>query len=61
VHDYRRDINDNYAQLMLSLEQVRFYPQGDGEVCSALARHVGRGDVVPLLDRPALSERPRVG
>jgi hypothetical protein len=57
VHDYRHDPNGNYARLMLSLEQVQFYAEQDGEPCPTLARHVGRGDVVPLLDRPTLSER----
>ena len=57
VHAYRHEPNKNYARLMLSLEQVCFYPGEDGEPCEALARHAGRGDVVPLLDRPALSER----
>lgn len=57
VHAYRHEPNGNYARLMLSMEQVAFYPECDGDQCSALAKHVGRGDVVPLLDRPALSER----
>lgn len=57
VHIYRHEPNGGYAQLMLSLEQVRFHAKTDGEPCAALAKHVGRGDVVPLLDRPALSER----
>jgi len=57
VHSYRHEPNGQYARLMLSLEQVAFHPNGDGEPCPNLRRHVGRGDVVPLLDRPALSER----
>ena len=57
IHDYRHEPNAGYAKLMLSLEQVHFYSDGDGDPCPGLAKHVGRGDVNPLLDRPALSER----
>lgn len=61
VHDYRLESNGKYARVMLSLEQMELYAYDDGNPCSSLARHVGRGDVVPLLDRPALSERKCVG
>jgi len=61
LHAYRLQPNGMYAHVMLSLEQMELYTCDDGEPCSALARHVGRGDVVPLLDRPALSERQCVG
>lgn len=61
LHGYRLQPNGQYARVMLSMEQMELYTYEDGEPCSALARHVGRGDVVPLLDRPALSERPCVG
>jgi hypothetical protein len=57
VHLYRHEPNEKYARMMLSLEQLYFYPGEEGEPCATLARHVGKGDVVPLLDRPALSER----
>lgn len=57
LHNYRLDPNNGYARLMLSLEQVQFHPEKEGDPCEALARHAGRGDVVPLLDLPSLSER----
>jgi hypothetical protein len=61
LHGYRLEPNGMYARVMLSLEQMEFYTYEDGDPCSALVQHVGRGDVVPLLDRPALSERLCVG
>jgi hypothetical protein len=57
VHEFRHEKNKQYAALMLSLEQVHFYSTAEGDACEVLARHAGRGDVVPLLDMPALSER----
>jgi hypothetical protein len=61
LHRYRLESNEKYARVMLSLEQMELYTYKDGDPCTSLARHVGRGDVVPLLDRPALSERLCVG
>jgi hypothetical protein len=56
LHPYRDDGNDGFAWFGSSLTQARFFQAGDGEPCPALSRHVGRGDVTPLLDMPALSE-----
>ena len=56
LHTYRDDGNDGFAWFGSSLTQARFFQASDGEACPALARHVGRGDVMPLLDMPALSE-----
>lgn len=55
LHDYRADGNAPFARLGSSLTDPRFEPVGpDGDPCPALARHVGRGDVAPLLDNPYL-------
>ena len=56
IHPYRYD--DNYA-----LQQHEHHSgfiarksEDDLKRCEVLAKHVGRGDLVPLLDRPELSE-----
>lgn len=56
IHGYRDDGNEEFAVHRFSLTQSQIYRQADGEPCSQLAQHVGRGDVRPLLDMPVLSE-----
>ena len=56
LHPYRDDGNDGFAWFGSSLTQARFFQEGDGDPCTALSRHVGRGDTTPLLDMPVLSE-----
>jgi len=56
IHSYRDDGNKPYARFGSSLTQARYFQDPDGEPCTALSKHVGRGDATPLLDRPALSE-----
>lgn len=56
LHPYRDDGNDGFARFGSSLTQARFFQDEDGEPCHSLSRHVGRGDTIPLLDMPALSE-----
>jgi ThiF family len=56
LHPYRDDWNEGFAWFGSSLTQARFFQASDGEPCRSLSRHVGRGDVTPLLDMPALSE-----
>ena len=43
VHDYRHEPNANYARLMLSLEQVQFYPEQDGGMLGLARRGARRG------------------
>jgi hypothetical protein len=57
IHPYRLDPNSAFAVRRLSLSHDIFEAEGDGEPCLALARHVGRGDVEPMLDWPELSAR----
>ncbi len=54
-HPYRNQANSEYAYLGASLAELQFYPEADGEDCTLLKRHVGRGDTTPLLERAALS------
>lgn len=56
LHRFRDDGNDNYAATRVSLTQAQNYFEPDGEPCSVFARHVGRGDVSPLLEMSELSE-----
>lgn len=56
VHPYRDEENTDFAQFGSSLTQFRFFNHAHEEPCPALARYVGKGDVIPLLDMPALSE-----
>lgn len=55
LHPYRNQANRDYACISASLAEVQFYPEAESAPCQILERHVGRGDVIPLLERPALS------
>jgi hypothetical protein len=55
LHPYRNRSNSDYAYIGGSLSELQFYPEPESEPCTVLARHVGRGDIVPLLERPDLS------
>lgn len=55
--NFRRDLpNSDVAVHRFSISGMAVMIEGDGDPCEALGRHVGRGDVVPLLGMPALSE-----
>jgi hypothetical protein len=56
LHPYRDDPNGGYAWTSISLTQMQTYPKADGAACARLAKHVGRGDMSPMLDMPILSE-----
>ena len=55
LHPYRHDTNSEYAVHRLSLSHGIYEHESDGEPCPLLARHVGRGDVRPILEWPELS------
>ncbi|MDB5433393.1 MAG: thiamine biosynthesis protein ThiF [Caulobacter sp.] len=55
LHPFRLEPNGEFAVRRVSLSHDIFAREADGEPCPALARHVGRGDVEPLLDWPELS------
>lgn len=57
LHPYRLDPNGDYAIHRISLSHGIYEHLGDGAPCPTLLRHVGRGDVTPLLDWAELSER----
>lgn len=56
LHPFRDDPNSDYAWTSISLTQMQTYPRQDGSACARLAKHVGRGDMTPLLDMPILSD-----
>ncbi|QDT33946.1 ThiF family adenylyltransferase [Thalassoglobus polymorphus] len=57
LHPFRVEGNEQFARFGSSLTDPRFAPMDeDGAPCQALSKHVGRGDTVPLLDNPYLSE-----
>jgi hypothetical protein len=60
LHNYRDEGNTSFAVNRISLTQVQTYYEPDGEPCSILARHIGRGDVAPLLELPELSGNTEV-
>ena len=55
LHPYRLDPNGDYAVHRVSISHGIYEHEQDGNPCPMLARHVGRGDVSPLLDWPELS------
>jgi hypothetical protein len=57
LHPYRSDSNAEYAAFRVSLSHGIFGGESDGLPCAVIGRHVGRGDVEPLLDLPELSAR----
>ena len=57
LHPYRLDPNSDYAMHRISLSHGIYEHEEDGDPCALLSRHVGRGDVTPLLDWAELSIR----
>jgi hypothetical protein len=55
LHPYRYNSNREFAAVRTSLIQAETYREEEGASHCSLARHVGRGDVQPLLEMPALS------
>jgi len=57
LHPYREEPNEKYARLEFSLAAMEFFPEYEREqdCCEILRSLVGKGDVSPLLNLPALS------
>jgi hypothetical protein len=55
LHPYRNQPNAQYAYVGGNLSEMQFYPEAEAAPCHTLERHVGKGDVVPLLERAVLS------
>lgn len=55
LHPYRNAQNKNYAYVAVNFSEMQFYTEPETAPCPLLEKHVGRGDVVPLLERASLS------
>ena len=56
LHGFRFEEGSDYAVHGLSLNKGIYYHRDDGAPCELLAKHVGRGDITPLLDLPQFSD-----
>ncbi len=54
LHPFRNAPNRSYAVIRGNLLELFLATEPDGQPCALLARHVGRGDTEPLLERPDL-------
>lgn len=59
IHPCRLDGNAGHARRSISATGGFWIKFPEGPVDEALARHVGHGDTVPLLDMPALDLKAR--
>jgi hypothetical protein len=55
LHPYRDDPNSEYSSAIFSFSQMRLCTDTHTELCPTLAKHIGRGDITPLLENPELS------
>lgn len=55
LHPYRNSPNSAFALVAANLAEGALLAEVEGAPCPLLRRHVGRGDVTPLLGRPSLS------
>jgi len=55
LHPYRNRPNSDFAYIGGNLSEGVLFTEPEQTPCVTLSKHVGRGDVSPLLDRPMLS------
>lgn len=55
IHPYRIDPNKDFSIHRVSLSHGIYEYESGGEPCSVLSRHLGRGDMTPLLEWAELS------
>lgn len=56
IHPFRSKPNADYAVQRFSLVNGFFCNEPDGVPCPSSSKHLGRGDVVPILDYPQLHD-----
>lgn len=52
LNPYKCDDNSQFASLTFSLVHGEMFRSSEGPLCEVFARHVGRGELNPLLDMP---------
>jgi molybdopterin/thiamine biosynthesis adenylyltransferase len=59
IHTYRLPPNEEFASQRMALHEGLIFRETESKlpVCPVLSKEMGRGDVVPLLDKPELTER----
>lgn len=57
LHPFRSCSSEDCAVIRYSFMETLIVKEPDSEPCESLVRHVGRGDVDPPLEMPALSKR----
>jgi hypothetical protein len=57
MHPFRSRHNSDSAVLRFTFMETLAVHEAELAVCPVISRHVGRGDVAPLLDWPSLSEK----
>ena len=57
IHPFRNDPNSHFSVQRFSLVNSFHFNEKDGTPCERLKKYVGRGDMIPLLDMPSLSEK----
>jgi hypothetical protein len=55
MHPFRTCLNSDCAVIRFNFMETLIAREPEDDACPALAPHVGRGDIEPLLDWPALS------
>jgi hypothetical protein len=61
LHNFRENPNRAYAKVGMSLSELAFYPEPEPPAaCRYMSRQVGKGDIVPLLNLPELSNERAV-
>jgi hypothetical protein len=55
LHPFRDDLNADFAIHRIALHAGSILAEPDGEPCATLKKWVGRGDIIPLLGMPSLS------
>ena len=60
LHPYKHDPNSDNATYTISLSQNRICSEKESKPYEPWCRYVGRGDTMPLLDMPELSEMEMV-
>ncbi len=58
IHCYRLPPNEEFASQRLALHEGVVFRETESKlpVCQVLNKEIGRGDIVPLLDKPELTE-----